>query len=132
MLDFLAGLEPRFFERGDEIFKELDECHEFFFVLKGKYVAGYQINNRTYYRLKFGEGTLLGAFNVMFRKRSHFIMKCSSFMNCLGCRKQNWRVLMDNYPEFEFQLKIKFYNLYEKLIRKPLMKKKEDHLKKFR
>jgi CRP-like cAMP-binding protein len=94
MLDLLAKLEPRFFEAKKVIFRELDECQEFYFVLKGGYMAGYGLNNRNHYRLRFGPGSLLATFNVLFNKRSYFILKSSSFMECFGCRRQNLKELL--------------------------------------
>lgn len=45
MTQILRSLEARFFTQQQIIAKELDECLEVLFVLEGKYVIGYEINN---------------------------------------------------------------------------------------
>lgn len=50
----VENLEPRFFKIGKIIINELDEVMEFYFVLKGNFNVGYEINKKRYYRIKFG------------------------------------------------------------------------------
>ena len=46
-------LEPRFFKSQKIIYDELDEVRELYFVMKGSFDIGYEINNRKIYRLRF-------------------------------------------------------------------------------
>ena len=125
MIEFL---EPKPFEPYQCITNELDECLEIFFVLSGKFDVGYNINNRKFYRLRFVEGRMINAFNVHFDRRSEFMIRAFSFVNCFAYRKANWKQLMALYPDFERQIKITIFSLYEKQIRIPMMKKRKQHL----
>lgn len=94
-------LEPTPYAPNQCIVNELDECLEIYFVLSGKFDVGYNINNRRYYRLRFYQGRMINAFNVHFDRRSDFIIRASSALNCFAYRKGNWKELMALYPEFE-------------------------------
>ena len=51
MLSILQALEVRNFDKKQYIFKELEECHEVYFIQKGYYNVGYEINKINKYRL---------------------------------------------------------------------------------
>ena len=49
MTQIMKNLEIRYFQPGDIICKELDECLEVIFILEGKYNIGFEINNIQYF-----------------------------------------------------------------------------------
>ena len=51
MISLLRDLEPRYFDANQTIFRELEEATEFYFVQKGKYDIGYEVNKVRKYRL---------------------------------------------------------------------------------
>lgn len=51
MSSLLRLLETRFFHRKDVIAKELEQSLEMYFVQKGKFDVGYEINKKIMYRL---------------------------------------------------------------------------------
>jgi CRP-like cAMP-binding protein len=71
-------LEPRFFKTNQIIAEELDESLEFYFVLKGTFDIGYEINKKKYYRIKFGPGNVIGAFNLNFHYRFQIAIRAGS------------------------------------------------------
>jgi len=78
-IEKLCGtLEPRFFKANKIIAEELDESLELYFVLKGTFDIGYEINKKKYYRIKFGPGNVIGAFNLLFHYRFQFTFKAAS------------------------------------------------------
>ena len=46
----LQNLEVRYYDQGDSIAQELEECIEALFVVQGKYNVGYEINKLERYR----------------------------------------------------------------------------------
>jgi len=50
-------------------------------------------------------------------------------MHCFGYSKKSWRTLMEHFPEFNRQLSIIIFSLYDKQIRKPMIEKKFSHLR---
>jgi len=59
-------LETRFFHRREIICKELEQSLEMYFVQKGKFDIGYEINKIIMYRLQFGPRNVISGFNVTF------------------------------------------------------------------
>lgn len=125
-MSLIQILEPRTFKKKQQILSELDECLEIYFVLRGSFEAGFSINNKKIYRLMYSQNKTIGAFNVVFNKRSQYLIRASSLMNCFGCRKRSFLNLLDLYPEFGRQLKIIIFSNYDRNFRKPLLKKKRD------
>ena len=44
MRQFMRNIEVRYYHAGDAIMKELQECDEVLFIVKGRYNIGYEIN----------------------------------------------------------------------------------------
>ena len=62
MKNLMNSLEIRKFRKGDVIANEMEESYEVMFVEKGRYDVGYEINNKRFYKLKFGQSTIIGGF----------------------------------------------------------------------
>ena len=50
MTTIIQSLEVRFFNSGEVIYHELDECLEALFVIQGTYNIGYEVNKQQRYR----------------------------------------------------------------------------------
>ena len=70
VLQLIQSLETRYFEPWQMIYTELGECLELYFTLSGRFDIGYEINKRTYYRLRFDNSKIIGIFNVHFHRRT--------------------------------------------------------------
>ena len=90
MLALLYHLEVRRFYPHKIIYKELEECQEIYFVMKGLYSVGFEINKIMKYRLQFSPRTAIGGFNMQFGKRMLFIFKADTELDCLSIRKKNF------------------------------------------
>ena len=66
IIDLIQELEPRYFAPWTVIYQELDECLEMYFVLKGTFDVGYELNKKATYRLRIGSKHVIGAFNMQF------------------------------------------------------------------
>ena len=69
-------------------------------MLKGPFDVGYEINKKKYYRIKYGPGNVVGAFNLTFHYRFQFAIKAASSMHCFCVKKKNWFGFMNQFPEF--------------------------------
>lgn len=128
IIALVKKLEPRHFIINQIIHEELDEVNEFLFILKGNFDIGYEINKKKFYRIKFGPNNVLEAFNLHFRLRTQFVYRAGSAMNCFSYSKRNWNKLMSQFPEFNRQLSIKIFHLFEKQVHRHMADKKFEHL----
>lgn len=69
MIEILKVLEPRKFLAKETINNELDEVNEILFIEKGEYNIGYEVNKTEKFKLRMGQNTVIGAFNICFNKR---------------------------------------------------------------
>ena len=65
----LKHLEPRIFSPREVIYVELDEVNEILFIEQGEYDIGYEVNKTEKFKLRLGQNTVIGAFNICFNKR---------------------------------------------------------------
>lgn len=101
----LKSLEPLYIEAKQVIYHELDCVDEVIFIETGEYNVGYKVNKCEKFKLRFGQKTVIGAFNICYNMRHIFIYK--THLDCKGyfIRKSNWKSIMDEFPEFFFILK---------------------------
>ena len=121
-------LEIRYYKQNSLIAAEMDECMEVLFVEQGFYRYGYEINNHEYYKRRFGMFTVIGGFNICYDKRFMFIIRSATDLKGLAIRKQNFRKLLWEYPDFALQLKHKFWKHYCIQVLIPLKKRKNADL----
>jgi signal-transduction protein with cAMP-binding, CBS, and nucleotidyltransferase domain len=101
----MENLEVRFYEKGEIIIRELDECNEVLFVLEGVYNVGYEINKIVKYRRQFGFSTVIGGFQICFKKRYIFNYMANTNMICYALRRKQWLEIMKQFPEFSTIIK---------------------------
>lgn len=83
------------------------------------------MNKTEKFKLRLGQNTVIGAFNICFNKRQIFIHRTHTECKGYSIRKSNWKAIMDDYPEFFSILKRKVLYEYITKIRKPIMQFKE-------
>ncbi len=66
MISILNSLETRIMNKEEIIYNEMDECNEILFVCQGRYKVGYEINKKRFFKRYFGEGTIIGGFNICY------------------------------------------------------------------
>jgi hypothetical protein len=84
-------------------------------------VVGYTINNEVKHALKLTERTVIGDAALMFRRRSEFLYKAVTDLDCQAIRKQVFYELMEKYYDLGFKLKSRAFAIYRDLIRKPVL-----------
>ena len=109
---FLNMLEVRIFIPEQIIAEECDECLEMLFVESGIYSIGYLINNRPKLRLRFGVPTVIGGFQLAYKRRYDFIYKTYVEMRCLSMKRRQWMQIEEAYPDFITEMKIKLWTHY--------------------
>lgn len=127
----MQNLEVRYFDSGDIIAYELDECLETLFVMSGRYNVGYEVNKMERYRKQFGPSTVIGAFEASFEKRFNFLFKAASNVVCHAVRKKQWNSIMRKFPAFQLTVKQKSLAFYFTKIFRPLLLLKNSEIEFF-
>lgn len=70
-----------------------------FFIMNGSIDIGYEVDRLPKYCVRLKKRNVIGAYNCTFNKKTLFIYKVSSDMNCFSIRKLNW-IRHINDPEF--------------------------------
>lgn len=125
MIEMLKQLEPIQIPSRETIHYELDEVNEILFIQRGDYNIGYEINKQEQFRLRLGQHTVIGAFEICFNKRQIFIYRTHSECEGFMIRKAHWKSLMDNFTEFFSIIKKKVLLEHINKIRRPLMDYKQ-------
>lgn len=121
----MSVLEMRKFEKGEIIANEMEECLEVIFVEQGRYNIGYEVNKKPFYRVRFGESTIIGGFQVTFDKRFNFIYQAHNTMLGQAIRKEHFKKLLKKFANYRNQLKKKFFSHYSQHVYQPLMNRKQ-------
>lgn len=98
MIKIFESLNPIQFDRGFKIFSELDDVSQVIYVMKGKYRAGYAINNQEMLKIQFSKGTRIGAFECSYDRRSKYIYRAATDVEGYFINKRNWKQLELNHP----------------------------------
>lgn len=121
MIKLLQALEPRSFKKADIIYRDLEEVEEVIFVTRGEFAIGYTINNQEYLALKMRERNVIGDMSILFRRRSEFLYRSLSHIDCQAIRKHAFYEILDKYKEFGMKLKAKSFHHYRDIIRRPVL-----------
>lgn len=89
---------------------------------------GFDVNKKRQMKLHFPPGNVIGAFNVLFNQKSHFIYKCKLDILAYAIRKPNFFCLDEEYPDMFLNLKKKLVKGYMENIRMPLITMKQQEL----
>ena len=102
MIRVLMSLEPCKEESDTIIIEELDEFNDVRFYSTGIYEIGYSINNQNYFKLRFQNNNVIGAYGVTFHKRALFIYITRSECQGYFIRKNNWLKIIEDPVHTEF------------------------------
>jgi len=59
------------------------------FIFNGSIGVGYEINKQVSYAKKLGKKSVIGDYYIMFSKRSEFVYKALSIIDCYAFRKRH-------------------------------------------
>ena len=105
MISILQNLEPIHLPKKTQIARELDEFGEVIFVEKGLIYIGYEINKKKKYCVKYNGSCVIGGFGATFDQRSSFIYISVTESTGNFIRKQNWKDILEEYPDIAKKLK---------------------------
>lgn len=81
-------------------------------------------NRQVTLALKMGTRTVIGDYAVMFQKRSEFLYESLSEMECMALRKNHYKEISEKYGFYVQKLKLKVFNLYKDIVRRPVLEHK--------
>jgi hypothetical protein len=79
------------------------------------------MNNTTFLSFRLGKKSVIGDHSVAFNKRSEYLYKALTDMDCYGLRKNRLYQIFDKYKEFAVKLKDIILERYQNLIKKPAL-----------
>lgn len=126
MVMFMHKLEPRHYNADEVVYHDMEETEEILFVQQGEYAIGYTLNSKEYLALRMGAKTVIGDYAVMFQKRSEFLYKALSPMNCMAIRKSVFQTVRDKYKHVAQKLKINSFNRYRDIVRSQVLEHKQE------
>jgi hypothetical protein len=105
MLDLMRRFEPRFEEKNETIFEELDEVSEVILFVRGSFDIGFEINGKKIFVKRFtnssksvnNSGAMIGAHGVSFGKTSRFVYKTATRCEGFFVRKKYWTEVMQKH-----------------------------------
>jgi len=122
MLRIFDTLEPYHNPSGLRIQRELEDCNQIIFVMKGNYKIGFKVNEQEYYCLKFTKdklkedeeekekkdkdneriipGSMIGTYECFFNMRSSMIYKATTDISGFFIRKAHISSLFNDFEEF--------------------------------
>lgn len=77
------------------------------------------------------ERTVIGDIDIMFGRRSEFLYRTLSNLDCQAIRKHEFYRIMEKYTEYAMKIKAKAFTKYKDLVRKPILEHKKatyDHI----
>jgi signal-transduction protein with cAMP-binding, CBS, and nucleotidyltransferase domain len=131
MTRVMESLQIRFFEKGEVIARELDECNEVLFVYHGRYIVGYEVNNYSRFRKQFGYSTIIGGFQICFQRRFIFTYKAHTDLVCYAIKRKDWYSITKQFPDYLRIVKQKLLKYYFEHVYTPLMKYKRSDIEEF-
>lgn len=90
------------------------------------------LNNKWFMAVKLGHKCVIGDHSIVLLKRSEFLYKALTDLDCYGLRKDKSHQILDKYKEFGGKIKTKIVTKYQNLIRKPVLKHKENTINKLK
>ena len=93
-------------------------------MLKGDFAVGYTVNNEEHLALKLHDRNAIGDISIMFKRRSEFMYRALSDMDCQAIRRHSFYEVMEHYPEYAVKLKARAFQRYKDLIRKTVLEHK--------
>lgn len=116
LTDFLQMLNVSKIHPSEIIFTELQEPTEMYFVIKGTFNYGYEINKRRKFRLQGSDHSILGGYQCIFNYRHQYVIKSVTEIQGFMIKRMDISKLFDQYPLFAKQIQRKCLVQYIKNI----------------
>jgi CRP-like cAMP-binding protein len=100
MLSLVENLIPLNVDSNQIILSELDEVMDVFFVCNGFYDIGYEMNKKLRFIMRQTKSTVIGGFEVLYDRRSHYIYRAHTNVSGYFIRKKPFKDMSNEYPEF--------------------------------
>ena len=71
------------------------------------------------------ERNVIGDISIMFRRRSEFLYRALTDIDCQAIRRHNFYEVIEKYKEYGMKLKAKSFNRYRDLIRREVLAHKQ-------
>ena len=104
---------------------------EIYFICKGQYDIGFEVNKKEIYILRQPESTVIGGFECSYEKRSSYNYRAWTPIQAYFLRKRYWRLIEKNYPEFHENLKRDFLKRTYSFLQPIMSKAKEKEKMKY-
>lgn len=78
---------------------EAESVDEIFFLTKGHFIVGYNINDVKKYCMQFKDRGIIGAYEVTYSKKSEFIYTAFSYIEGFFIRVRNWVEIISENPD---------------------------------
>jgi len=100
MLSIFNKLNPYLMRKDFYMQYELDDVNRVVFFMNGMYKIGYEVNKIEYYKLRQGKGTIMGAYECFFNKRSVLLYRSYEEVTGMFITKPMWKELEREFPYF--------------------------------
>ena len=71
------------------------------------------------------ERNVIGDVSIMFRRRSEFLYRAKTSIDCQAIRRHNFYEIVEKYKDLGMKLKAKSFHRYRGLIRQPVLQHKQ-------
>jgi hypothetical protein len=86
-------------ESGNILYQELEEINEIFFHQKGLIDIGFEVNRKPHKVLRIHCGTIIGAYNCIYNKKTMCLYQCSTRVEGYMLRKKRLFKMLDLFEE---------------------------------
>lgn len=132
MIELFMQLEPRFEQKGSILYHELEEIQEILFIENGMLDVGFEINSNPHMVLRVYHGTMVGAYNCTYHRRTMFVYKCRTNIEGYMLRKQAWFDIMEEYEEITDLMKEKIKHQFFRNIKFKICAEKRKFINKLK
>ena len=77
---------------------ELSDVSTVIYVMSGKYRIGYEVNKNETLKMQQTKGSMIGAFECSYDRRSIYIYRARTDIEGYFITKRSWKVLELNHP----------------------------------
>ena len=122
-MKILGFLEPRYEPKGSVIYKTVDEVEEMYFVMSGSINIGFEFNRSIKDVLRLTSGSVIGAYNCTYNKKTIFNYSVHSNLDSFIIRNSKWFAFInDNYfNELAIPMRKNITDNYLKKIKEPIL-----------
>ena len=98
MIQLFKSLNPLQITRDTKILSELSDVSQAIYVMKGKYRVGYEVNKNETLKMQLTLGSIIGAFECSYDRRSIYIYRAHTDIEGYFITKRCWKQLAMDHP----------------------------------